>query len=121
MFEYIEIENDSWFNPGYTKIWNDKGKLYYESCAYKCPEFLRESRKECKCELPEFVSRLKRMHIPLWKREYKLPKDVCVLDGFKWTVKYKVSGKGVVIRTGDNNVPFVWDDFMDLIESVTEE
>lgn len=119
MFEYLEVERQAGLNLLYAKIWNENGHLYYASLPFKDSELLKETMSESEYDLKEFDAKLKAINIPLWKRKYRTPKGVIVLDGGPWTVKYKVSGKKVVIRSGNNGKPLVWHEFMDLVKDVT--
>ena len=64
-----------------------------------------------------FIGQLESFDVPQWKDEYITP----ACDGYSWNLRYKEVGRPCRKTKGSNDSPDCYEDFVDLLLSVTRD
>ena len=122
MFEYLVFnEVETFTEDREIRIEVDGDKLRYsmEDRSLYVPG-LPGSRNRSgiyKGDAVDFIRRLEAFDVPHWQDEYYIP----ACDGYGWELRYKEVGKPCKKITGSNDCPDCYDDFVDLVFSISYE
>ena len=122
MFEYLVFSEEQAFQGKQEiRIEVDGSKLRYrlldETLFKVLPDHQKETEGVYSGDADDFISRPESFDAPLWKDEYYVP----ACDGYSWELRYKEVGRPCRKITGSNDSPDCYEDFVDLLLSVTRD
>ena len=120
MFEYLVlIDGQSFIGEREIRIEVDGDKLKYRLEDRRF-YILAQSEERTVSGIYEgdqdaFIRKLESFDVPHWKNKYYIP----ACDGYFWDLRYKEVGKPCRKITGSNDCPDCFEEFVDLMFSVT--
>ena len=119
MFEYLVFDdNDGVAIHREVRIEVDGDNLRYRIDGFGIALIDSEKRSGVYMgDVGVFVRKLESFDVPNWKDEYYIP----ACDGYSWDLRYKEVGKPCRKITGSNDCPDCFEDFVDLLYSVSRD
>ena len=122
MFEYLVFSEEQAFQGKQEiRIEVDGSKLRYrfldETLFKILPDHQKETEGVYAGDAEAFIGQLESFDVPQWKDEYITPAS----DGYSWNLRYKEVGRPCRKIKGSNDSPDCYEDFVDLLLSVTRD
>ena len=120
MFEYLVlIDGQSFIGEREIRIEVDGDKLKYRMDDRRLYTLAHPEERTIsgvyEGDQDVFIRKLESFDVPQWKNEYYVP----VCDGYYWDLRYKEVGKPCRMITGSNDSPDRFEEFVDLLFSIS--